>query len=75
MARGRLRGRIDNTPERRLRPTVAIGLDLVARLGIATGGLGAMLPLLDFGGAQDSNCAELIQAAGNPGQGSAGTGK
>lgn len=32
-------------------------------LGWATGGLGALLPLIDVGGAQDSDCAALIQEA------------
>ncbi len=32
-------------------------------LGVLTGGFGAILPLLDFGGAKDSNCAGLIQDA------------
>ncbi|HEV7799966.1 MAG TPA: hypothetical protein VGP15_02710, partial [Burkholderiales bacterium] len=32
-------------------------------LGVLTGGVGAILPLLDFGGAKDSNCAQLIQEA------------
>jgi uncharacterized protein involved in outer membrane biogenesis len=32
-------------------------------LGWATGGLGALLPLIDLGGAQDSDCAALIQEA------------
>jgi AsmA family protein len=33
-------------------------------LGVATGGLGLVLPLLDFGGAKDSDCAALIREAG-----------
>ena len=36
-------------------------------LGIVTGGPGAILPLLDFGGAKDSDCAGLIQDATGPG--------
>jgi hypothetical protein len=32
-------------------------------LGVATGGLGAFIPLVDFGGAQASDCAALIQGA------------
>jgi uncharacterized protein involved in outer membrane biogenesis len=35
-----------------------------AALGVATGGLGLILPLLDFGGAKDSDCAALIRQAG-----------
>jgi uncharacterized protein involved in outer membrane biogenesis len=33
-------------------------------LGWATGGLGALIPLIDLGGAQDSDCAGLMQEAG-----------
>jgi uncharacterized protein involved in outer membrane biogenesis len=33
-------------------------------LGWMTGGLGALIPLVDFGGAQDSDCAALLQEAG-----------
>jgi hypothetical protein len=36
---------------------------VAAALGVLTGGPGAILPLLDFGGAKDSNCAVLIQEA------------
>lgn len=32
-------------------------------LGVVTGGFGAILPLLDFGGAKDSDCAGLIHEA------------
>jgi len=32
-------------------------------LGWVTGGLGALIPLIDFGGAQDSDCAALMQEA------------
>jgi hypothetical protein len=39
---------------------------IAAALGIATGGLGVLLPLLDFGGAEDSNCAQLIQGDAKP---------
>jgi len=34
-----------------------------ALLGWATGGLGALIPLIDLGGAQDSDCGALIQEA------------
>jgi uncharacterized protein involved in outer membrane biogenesis len=37
-------------------------------LGWVTGGLGALIPLVDFGGAQDSDCAALLQEAGSVGQ-------
>jgi uncharacterized protein involved in outer membrane biogenesis len=37
-------------------------------LGIVTGGVGTLLPLIDLGGAKDSNCAELIGQAGSPAQ-------
>jgi uncharacterized protein involved in outer membrane biogenesis len=30
-------------------------------LGIVTGGIGALLPLIDLGGAKDTNCAALIE--------------
>jgi uncharacterized protein involved in outer membrane biogenesis len=33
-------------------------------LGWVTGGLGALIPLIDFGGAQDSDCAALLEEAG-----------
>ena len=39
---------------------------VAAALGIATGGLGALLPLLDFGGEPDSTCAKVIQEAQSP---------
>jgi hypothetical protein len=32
-------------------------------LGIATGGLGTLIPLIDIGGAKDSNCAALVAEA------------
>jgi len=32
-------------------------------LGVVTGGPGAILPLIDLGGAKDANCSELIQEA------------
>jgi uncharacterized protein involved in outer membrane biogenesis len=32
-------------------------------LGFATGGLGALLPLVDLGGAQDSDCSALLESA------------
>ena len=32
-------------------------------LGLATGGLGALIPLIDLGGAEESDCAALIQEA------------
>ena len=35
-------------------------------LGFVTGGLGTLIPLLEFGGAKDSDCAALIAAAGGP---------
>jgi uncharacterized protein involved in outer membrane biogenesis len=36
---------------------------LAVALGVATGGIGALLPLLDFGTAKDSNCAALMGEA------------
>ncbi len=36
---------------------------LAVALGVATGGLGALLPLLDFGKDQDSKCAALVSQA------------
>lgn len=36
---------------------------LAVALGVATGGLGALLPLLDFGKNQDSKCAALLSQA------------
>ena len=50
--------------------TQAIGRGAAAvALGALTGGLGALLPLIDLGGAKDSDCAALIQEAGpQPGQ-------
>jgi uncharacterized protein involved in outer membrane biogenesis len=44
------------------RGAVAVGL------GVLTGGLGALIPLLDFGGAKDSDCAALINSAAEPRQ-------
>ena len=44
-------------------PRVATRGVAAVALGIATGGLGALIPLIDFGGAKDSNCAALIQEA------------
>ena len=41
---------------------VARGVAAVA-LGVATGGLGAIIPLIDLGGAKDSDCAEMIKEA------------
>lgn len=32
-------------------------------LGVVTGGLGAFIPLIDLGGAKDSNCAALLEEA------------
>jgi uncharacterized protein involved in outer membrane biogenesis len=37
-------------------------------LGWATGGLGALIPLIDLGGAKDSDCAALIQEAESVGK-------
>lgn len=50
--------------------TQAIGRGAAAvALGALTGGLGALIPLIDLGGAKDSDCAALIQEAGpQPGQ-------
>jgi uncharacterized protein involved in outer membrane biogenesis len=36
---------------------------LAVAIGAATGGLGALLPLLDFGGKKDSDCAGLLLQA------------
>ena len=37
---------------------------LAVALGVATGGIGALIPLLDFGsGKKDSNCAALMSQA------------
>lgn len=50
-----------------LRPKLQEGMlrgGLAIALGAATGGIGALLPLLDPGGAKDSNCAALIGRAG-----------
>jgi uncharacterized protein involved in outer membrane biogenesis len=38
---------------------------VAAALGVATGGLGALIPLIDLGGAKDSDCAALMSEA-NP---------
>jgi hypothetical protein len=49
-----------------LRPQLQEGLlrgGLALALGAATGGIGALIPLLDTGGAKDSNCAALIGQA------------
>ena len=35
-------------------------------LGLATSGIGAIIPLIDLGGAKDSDCAKLIDEAGGP---------
>lgn len=45
-----------------LKNAVGRGAAAIA-LGWVTGGLGALLPLIDPGGAQDSDCAALIQEA------------
>lgn len=50
-----------------LRPQLQEGIlrgGLAIALGAATGGIGALIPLLDTGGAKDSNCAALIRDAG-----------
>jgi len=50
----------------RLRPQLHEGLlrgGLALALGAATGGFGALLPLLDVGGAKDSDCAALVGQA------------
>jgi uncharacterized protein involved in outer membrane biogenesis len=48
----------------RVRPdvprTVGRGVAAIA-LGVATGGLGALIPLIDLGGAKDADCAGLMQ--------------
>lgn len=36
---------------------------LAVALGVATGGIGALIPLLDFGTKKDSNCAALMSQA------------
>lgn len=36
---------------------------MAVALGVATGGIGALLPLLDFGTKKDSNCAALMSQA------------
>jgi uncharacterized protein involved in outer membrane biogenesis len=48
-------------PQAALRGAAAIAL------GWATGGIGALLPLIDVGGAKDSDCAALIQEAESAG--------
>jgi uncharacterized protein involved in outer membrane biogenesis len=45
-------------------PRAAIRGAAAVALGAVTGGLGALLPLIDLGGAQDSNCAALMRDAG-----------
>jgi len=46
----------------------AIGRGAAAvALGWATGGIGALIPLIDLGGAKDTDCAALIQEAGGAG--------
>lgn len=50
-----------------LRPQLQEGMvrgGLALALGAVTGGIGALIPLLDAGGAKDSNCAALIGQAG-----------
>jgi AsmA family protein len=42
-------------PRALMRGAAAVGL------GVVTGGLGALLPLIDLGGAKDTNCAALIE--------------
>jgi uncharacterized protein involved in outer membrane biogenesis len=52
-----------------VRPELQEGLlrgGLAVALGVATGGVGALLPLLDAGGARDSDCAALVAQAGGP---------
>ena len=49
-----------------LRPQLHEGLlrgGLALALGVATGGMGVLIPLLDAGGARDRNCAALMQQA------------
>jgi uncharacterized protein involved in outer membrane biogenesis len=45
-------------------PRAAMRGAAAVALGAVTGGLGALIPLIDFGGAQDSNCAELMHGTG-----------
>ena len=42
-------------------PTLRGGLAVV--LGVATAGVGALIPLLDFGTARDSNCNGMMSQA------------
>jgi uncharacterized protein involved in outer membrane biogenesis len=44
-------------------PRAAMRGAAAVALGAVTGGLGALLPLIDLGGAQDSNCAALMEEA------------
>jgi AsmA family protein len=46
-------------------PKVVGRAGVAAALGVATGGIGAIIPLIDLGGAKDSDCAALIAEA-NP---------
>jgi uncharacterized protein involved in outer membrane biogenesis len=45
-------------------PRAAVRGAAAVALGWVTGGLGALIPLIDLGGAQDSDCAALMQEAG-----------
>jgi uncharacterized protein involved in outer membrane biogenesis len=57
-----LTGSFDNPVVRPdMRNAVGRGALAVA-LGVATGGLGALIPLLELGGEQDSNCTELVKS-------------
>jgi uncharacterized protein involved in outer membrane biogenesis len=57
-------GSFDNPVVRpELRSAVGRGALAVA-LGVFTGGLGAIIPLLELGGEKDSNCAELVRSVG-----------
>jgi uncharacterized protein involved in outer membrane biogenesis len=45
-------------------PRAAMRGAAAVALGAVTGGLGALLPLIDVGGARDSDCAALMREAG-----------
>jgi hypothetical protein len=49
-------------------PKAAVRGAAAVALGWATGGIGALIPLIDLGGAKDSDCAALIREAGGAGE-------